>query len=250
MNALIGYTGFIGSSIARQIEFTYYYNTTNIRDINKYMYDIVIAAAPSGNKRKANANPEQDMAMCMKFIDDVSMVRCNKFVLISTVDVFEKTFNNPKLEYCTLAHHGYGWNRRYVERNLEKIFGDKLYIIRLPNLFGKGLKKNVLFDLINNKLYSRLNLADVRQWYNVDSIGKDILKVIKRGYKKVNLVSAPIRIEVIVKRWFKFDPLIMYSNFNNRCLYDTTTGVKNIKYWTSKIRTLLDIRKFILNYHE
>ena len=59
--AIIGYTGFVGGNIIAQSNFDYSFNTTNISDIEGRYFDLLVIAAPSAEKWKANQNPEKDL---------------------------------------------------------------------------------------------------------------------------------------------------------------------------------------------
>jgi hypothetical protein len=65
------------------------------------------------------------------------------------VDVYHKTYNvDEKSEINTDNLNAYGLNRRFLEEWVIKNM-NKYTIIRLPALFGNGLKKNFLYDLLN-----------------------------------------------------------------------------------------------------
>ena len=59
---LIGYTGFIGSNLARQYDFTEFFRSTNIREIEGRAYDLLVCAGISAAKWLANRAPEEDRA--------------------------------------------------------------------------------------------------------------------------------------------------------------------------------------------
>ena len=59
--AIVGYSGFVGSNITRQIKFDYKFNSLNIKDIAKRPYDLVVVAAPGATKWQANQHPEKDL---------------------------------------------------------------------------------------------------------------------------------------------------------------------------------------------
>ena len=82
-------------------------------------------------------------------INNLKAAKIKKFILISTIDVY----NNPsKVDENTIINidklHPYGKNRLYLEKWVKKNYSNYL-IVRLPALFGLGLKKNFIYDLIN-----------------------------------------------------------------------------------------------------
>ena len=64
-------------------------------------------------------------------------IKFDKFVLISTIAVYDNPTDNA-----------YGRNRLYLENYLINNY-ENVSIVRLPSLFGEGLKKNSLYDLKN-----------------------------------------------------------------------------------------------------
>ena len=73
------------------------------------------------------------------------------------------------------------------------------HILRLPALFGDGLKKNVLYDLLNNNQVHKISVNTWFQWYNVNDIYKDINYVIENDIKIINLFSEPVETMKILK---------------------------------------------------
>ena len=59
--ALIGFSGFIGGNLLRQTEFGYLYNRNNVSDSQNEEFDLVVCAAPSAEKWRANKEPERDL---------------------------------------------------------------------------------------------------------------------------------------------------------------------------------------------
>ncbi|EJU23470.1 NAD dependent epimerase/dehydratase domain protein [Peptoanaerobacter stomatis] len=151
-NALIGYTGFVGSNILlSKNEFKWLYNSKNIDDIVDKEFDIVICSGVSGTKFMANKYPEADMNNIMGLIDKLDKIKSvKKFVLISSVDVYPQINDvdeNSIIDDSIKGYHFYGKNRLYLERFVEKRF-DNYLIVRLPALYGENIKKNFIFDMI------------------------------------------------------------------------------------------------------
>lgn len=146
--ALIGYTGFVGSNLALQYEFTDLYNTKNINEIAGKSYDLCICAGVKAQKWVANQQPEKDLADIQALIDQLSKAEIKQFVLISTIDVYPNPVNVDEDSLIDKTnHHSYGLNRLYLEEWVSKHYQDHL-IIRLPGLFGKGIKKNFIHDIL------------------------------------------------------------------------------------------------------
>jgi hypothetical protein len=189
MNALIGYTGFVGSNLLNKIkdkENLDLYNSKNINKIKNINYDEVICAGLPATKWIANKYPNKDTKNLNKLINNLKKVKCDLFILISTIDVHNKS-------------EVYGNNRKLFENFIKKKFN--YIIIRLPALFGKGLKKNIIFDLLNNNNIDKISIDDCFQWFDLESLYKIInnLKKNKQINKIVELYSKPIKNRQIVK---------------------------------------------------
>ena len=88
-DALIGHTGFVGSNLRAHGSYSGFYNSKNIGDIAGREYDCVVCSGVSAVKWMANKNPEQDSADIKILLDCLDQVRAERFVLISTVDVYQ-----------------------------------------------------------------------------------------------------------------------------------------------------------------
>src|SRR5690606_37135502 len=119
-------------------------------EISDREFDMVVCAGAPGQKGVANREPENDRANIGLLISYVKTVRCRKFILISTVDVFKEPNNvDESTPVDEIGLHAYGFHRRFIERFVENHFDSSL-IVRLPGLVGPGLRKNVIFDFLNN----------------------------------------------------------------------------------------------------
>ncbi len=191
-SALIGYTGFIGSNILSQTSFTDLYNSKNIQDIDKKEYDLIVSAGTSSLRYKANQEPQEDLKKIKNLTNHLAKVKAGHFVLISTVDVYpnpvgvnEDSLINPTLQYP------YGRNRYRLENFIKKHF-KKTTFIRLPQTFGKGIKKNFVFDLIHNNALDFTDKDSMFQWYNLENVWKDIQIALRNKLTIVNFAVEPI----------------------------------------------------------
>jgi len=135
--------------------------------------NVYVACIP-GVKWWANKNPMSDLNTINNIIDLISTIKCEKMILISTIDVHD-SFRQRQTEAVEApSKQPYGENRLIAERKLFETFGDKLFIIRLPGIFGPGLKKNVIYDLINNNRIEYINGNTAFQWYPLKWLVRDI----------------------------------------------------------------------------
>jgi nucleoside-diphosphate-sugar epimerase len=201
--ALIGHTGFVGGNLQRQASFTGLFNRANVNVLGDAHWDLVVCAAPSAVKWRANQYPEEDRAHVGALIEAIGRARCDRFVLISTVDVYPDP--NGVDETTAIAPGGgmpYGRHRRDLECAVERIFGRRTLVVRLSQLFGPGLRKNFVYDLIWN---NALHLVDHRsrlQFYDVTRLWTDLTACLDAGLDVVNLAAAPLRCDEIAREAF------------------------------------------------
>lgn len=247
-SALIGYTGFVGSNIAREHQFDDLYNSSNISDIDGKEYDLVVSAANRAEMWRINQEPEKDLAEIEDFIDHLKTVKIRKLVLISTVGVY-KNFDGVN-EDTVIDKDGltpYGTNRYMLEQYCREHF-DSL-IVRLPGLFGPGLKKNVIFDLINQNNVDRIHQAGVYQYYNLENIWKDIQVGLDKGLSLVNFATEPVSTKEVAKECFGIDftnePAdINPAHFDMRTKHAGAYGASGDYLYTKK-QELADIKEFV-----
>jgi hypothetical protein len=148
-DALIGYSGFVGQTLLRQRDFPSKFNSANITASAGQIFDLAVCAAAPGSMFEANRFPERDVLAVDALCQSISKIRAKRFVLISSIAVLEQ-FDGQDDE-ATEAFQtklAYGMNRRRLELFCTTHF-EHCLILRLPALFGEGLKKNFLFDLMN-----------------------------------------------------------------------------------------------------
>lgn len=149
MNALVGYTGFVGSNLYSSGQFEVAYNSKNIGDAYGTCPDLLVYAGIRAEKYLANSAPESDLELIEEAERNLLRIRPKKVVLISTVDVFQKPVGvNENSTVETQGLPAYGYNRYLLECWVSSHYPDAL-VVRLPGLFGKNIKKNFIYDYIN-----------------------------------------------------------------------------------------------------
>lgn len=149
MNALVGYTGFVGSNIYANGHFDAVYNSANIEEAYGTNPDLLVYAGLRAEKYLANNAPDQDMELIYQAEKNIKEIHPKKLVLISTIDVFKVPKGvDENSEIDTDGLHAYGYNRYQLELWVRENYPDAL-IIRLPGLFGRNIKKNFIYDFIN-----------------------------------------------------------------------------------------------------
>ncbi|PTE19715.1 hypothetical protein C5F48_21395 [Cereibacter changlensis JA139] len=148
MDALVGFTGFVGSTLCRQHDFSAVFNRLNIAQAAGSKFDSVVCAAAPGSMFTANRFPEQDAAATEALMEDLRPIKARQFILISSIAVFADFGGDDESSRSFQTALAYGRNRRRLEEFCLQRFG-RCLIVRLPALFGCGIRKNFLFDLLN-----------------------------------------------------------------------------------------------------
>lgn len=149
MNILVGCTGFVGSNIYEKGEMDLGFHSTDIAGAYGLAPDLLVYAGLKAEKYLANHAPEQDLEQIREAAENIRKIAPGKVVLISTVDVFRVPVGVDETSRvdCT-GLHAYGLNRYRLECMVRQMYPDAL-IVRLPGLFGKGIKKNFIFDYMH-----------------------------------------------------------------------------------------------------
>lgn len=202
-SALIGSSGFVGGNLANQHTFDFLYTSKNIEEIRGKAFDVVVCAAAPGVKWKANKEPDNDWAAVGGLIENLKHITARTFILISTVDVYNQPGGvDENTSIITNELLPYGKHRRMLEEFVVEHFGS--LIVRLPALFGPGLKKNPLFDLMHGS-FDFIDRRMVLQFYNLAYLWSDITKALHNNLSLINLATEPINIKEIAQTVFNLE---------------------------------------------
>ena len=139
-NALIGFSGFVGSTLLKQANFDALYRSANVQEIESREFDVVVCAGAPAQKWIANRDPEDDRQKIGTLIGHLRTIKCKTYILIITVDVFKKPVGVDEATSVGEAGlHPYGLHRRLLEKFGQDHFPRHL-IVRLPGLVGPGLR--------------------------------------------------------------------------------------------------------------
>lgn len=201
--ALIGHTGFVGSNLKRQKDFTHFYNSRNFGELKGERFDEVVCAGVSAVKWLANKEPQRDWEGIKALLDVLDEVDAARFTLISTIDVYPDPSKPLDETFAPSGEDGqpYGRHRVLIERFVSERFDDVL-VARLPALFGTGLKKNIIFDLLTGNQIEKINPKGVFQWYPLDRLTRDLELARQAQIPLVNLFPEPLESERILAELF------------------------------------------------
>ena len=144
---LVGSTGFVGGNLLASHDFSAACHSSDIADHFGARPDLCVYAGVPAAMFLANADPEADLAVMAAARENLRRIAPRRLVLISTIAVYEDSRGRD--EYSPMDSENlpaYGKNRLQLERWVRQDHPDAL-IVRLPALYGKGLKKNFLYDL-------------------------------------------------------------------------------------------------------
>ena len=201
-DALIGYSGYIGSTLLKQMSFQYLFRSKNIGDINGRLINKALCTAAPAQKWIANREPEVDRQNIEGLIGHLKTVQCQIFILISTVDVFKHPFSvNEDTPVDEDGLQPYGLHRRHLETFVESQFPQHL-IVRLPGLVGPGLRKNVIFDFLNDNNLDAIDSRGVFQFYPMVNLWYDIQTALQAQLSLVHLTAEPISVAEVARDGF------------------------------------------------
>lgn len=215
--ALVGYTGFVGQTLLRQVDFDDRFNRSNIETIRGKAYSLVVCAGAPAQKWYANQHPEEDRANLDRLMACLAEVKTDRFVLISTVDVYPEPIGvDEDTAIDSQDGEPYGRHRFLLERFAMELF-DPHTVVRLPGLFGPGLKKNTIHDFMTTGTSAYTHPDSVFQYYAVDDLWFDIRRIIDAELSPMNLATEPVGAQEIARAcsvpstWESEAPRVVYD---------------------------------------
>ena len=241
-SGLIGYSGLVGSNLLRQRPFDDLYRSTNIEEIRGRHFDLVVNSGVSAVKWRANQEPEADRAAILSLWRELETVTADVFVQISTIDVTPHGYEDTPVDESRLEP--YGRNRLELERLVTGRFPRRL-VVRLPHVYGPGLKKGFVYDLIHSNALELTDRRDVLQPYALERLWGDVEAFLERGWETVNLATEPITAEQLAREAFGLE----FGNQTERepRVYDMRTRHAyraGPEYMYRRDESLADLRRF------
>jgi sugar phosphate isomerase/epimerase len=249
--ALFGYTGLVGSNLLTKYKFDFLYNSKNIEDARYKNFKTIFICCLPAVKWLANKNPLNDTETFEKLQSIFKTITAQNIILISTIDIYDsldtKCNENSVINYQ--SNHTYGKNRYLFELFIKQQFSN-YYIIRLPALFGYGLKKNVIYDLLHNNNINQINKNSQFQWYDLEWIKEDIDLCLQNKLTECNLFTEPLE-TILILNLFNYDystnPASQF-NYNVQTVNDCYFKQGKNGYIRDKTSVYENIFNFIANY--
>lgn len=246
--ALIGHSGFVGSNLKRQRSFDAFFDASDVERIAGRSFDLVVCSGAPSQKWKANADPTGDRDDIECVVSALEQANVARLVLLSTVDVFVNPVDVDEDSPTPSAGlSAYGRNRRWLEQIAGARF-DAL-IVRLPAMYGPGLAKNVIFDLMNDNDVHRIDSRSVFQFYDVGRLWRDVETALAADLSLVHLATEPVTVADVARAAFGIE----FSNeveATDPARYDVRTQHAQLLggagfYVESKTRELEGIAEFV-----
>ena len=221
MKGIIGYTGFVGNNLDSQIKFDEKYNSKNINEIKGKQFDIVYCAGVSAIKWFANQNPDKDMEEIDSLIENLKTIKTKMFILISTIDIYPEFENINEDTLPNISKQdAYGKNRYYLENWVKNNFENYL-IVRLPALFGKGLKKNFIYDLLN----PIPSIIVKSKWQELEeNLKNEEFEYLKEAYEKDNTENYQLKKEIEKAKKDTLEEVLRNHGFTSLIFTDTRSS--------------------------
>jgi len=240
MRILIGSTGFVGQNLQSFIKFDHLYNSKNINTFKAtdVEIDLYLACLPA-TKWLVNKDPISDFKNAINIFNYIKNGKYNNVYLFSTIDIYQNyPLHSNELTKIKSPTFGYGPNRYAFEVMItNNLKYNNIKIIRLPALFGPGLKKNILFDIKNDNEIMKINTNSFYQWYNMERLEDDLNKINLINHSIINMFPEPVN---------------TLDFINNECGYHGDKMVYDFKtihtpsgYWYDKDTSIEEIRKFL-----
>jgi nucleoside-diphosphate-sugar epimerase len=254
MKILVGDTGLVGTTLKEKTNFDLTFNSKNINKLGDVKGDniVIYLSCLPATKWMVNKNIKSDIDNINLILENLSKIDYQRIILISTIDVYcdSPIFSNESTP-INVKNLSYGTNRYFFELLVKNVLTYKdLKIFRLPALFNKHIKKNILFDLLNNNNISQINKNSSFQWYNLDDLNDDIEYYISKHPNEnvFNLFTEPIDTCEVIKLFPEHENNV--TSLENRVEYNFTTKHTLNGYIKSKHSVLNDIKKFINEFSD
>lgn len=247
-SALVGHTGFVGGNLAAQHRFDACFNSKTIESIAGRRFDTLVVSGMPAAKWIANGDPAADRANLDRLWDAVRQVKSETVVVMSTVDVYpspvgvdEDTPIDPN------AQQPYGLNRLELERRAASHFG-RVLSVRLPGLFGPGLKKNAVYDLLHGNETHKIHANGVFQFYNLDRLWRDVQTALDAGLSVVNFATESVSVREVAREAFGLDfandPGTKPARYDVRTKHAEALGGRG-GYLMNREQVFAELREFV-----
>ena len=144
---LVGSTGFVGGNLLAKHSFAAACHSSDVASQYGTQPELCVYAGVPAAMFLANADPEADLAVMRAARENLRQIAPKELVLMSSIAVWPDSRGRYEDDTPSAENlPAYGRNRLQLEQWVREDFPDAL-IVRLPALYGIGLRKNFLYDL-------------------------------------------------------------------------------------------------------
>lgn len=188
MDMLVGHTGFVGSNLKLAHNFEGLYDSKNVKESFEKKPDLLVYSGVPAQKFLANKEPERDFEIIQNAIENIKKINPKEIVLISTIDIYKNPVNVDEDTYIEIEGlQPYGYDRYFLEKWVSENIENHL-IVHLPGLYGKNIKKNFIYDLIN-VIPSMLKEEKFEELVCKDNYIKEYYEKQENGFYKVKTLK-------------------------------------------------------------
>ncbi|MCA1827226.1 MAG: hypothetical protein ABR567_13070 [Myxococcales bacterium] len=214
--ALIGHGGFVGGNL--------------------------LAQAPFDVKAELPVPGEYDLVVCTADlrgpIERLAQMRAKRFLLVSTIDVYA---NRSGVDEDGPIDPRRGELETFCAGQFQGT------IVRLPIVFGTGLRENLVYDLLNDHDVENVHPDGIFQYYAVARLWHDASIALERALPIVNFVSEPVPTRELALRCFGREltsyPSAPPAASDVRSKHAASWG--GTRYLHSKERVLAELTEFV-----
>lgn len=170
---VLGSNGFVGSNVCVGLQ-----AIPVPRSSSSSHFDVLVNCAGTSKRYLAERDPDADWNSCREILKLIDDLKFDRLVHISSIDA----------QYCKGI---YGKHKLIMDRVL--LAKHPTIVIRLAGLVGKGLKKNAVFDIANDR----------KVWATADSV-----------FNYINIACLAPLIDTCIDRW-DVNPIINFAADGN-----------------------------------
>lgn len=204
-SALVGSTGFVGGNLLDSRSFDQVFHSSDVHEMANQHFDEVVFSAAKAEKWRINQDPDRDRVHIDQLESILTSFRTERLVLISTVDVYRVPVDvDEDTAVPEPGLHAYGAHRAELEAFCRDHFDD-LLIVRLPGLFGPGIKKNVIYDLLHDNNVAAIDHRGTFQYYDLRRLAADLETAGSAGLTLLNIATEPVSTGRVARECFDVD---------------------------------------------